>query len=444
MDNEELKIASEKYNLIFQTKLLVLYCKNRILGLDQYLKKDYFISDSLQFLFEDINLLKSKLLNPTAEILFKRAEDSGNFLNWTNKSLEIFLNFIDLLNTNVDFSDEKLILDNITSFIYSRELASLLNKKSDDIYSGNYDSLISELQETKPNILPDKNSYGFDLTVELFNDDAEKIDTGEMFVDDLLGGLRRKELTLLMAFTNVGKSVFTIWLSSLLIKKGYRVLLINLEMSLSEVYKRLFLTLLNDDVEFSYADFVPTNLEYKLSLYKEIKDKYDSYIKIAESDDNDFSVSSLNTLLQNNLFKPDVVMVDHLDLLKSRLPIGTDPAFIRYSYKDTVETLRYYAKKYNVSIFSPVQVNRMGGGKKTIIDLTMVSEDLNRVRTADTIWSLSENPEQILQSIKRIASIKSRRSSNRNTVLVKFDPLKLRFTFSSTMVSSQEIVSDDD
>ena len=116
-----------------------------------------------------------------------------------------------------------------------------------------------------PDILKDALSVGFDdsIGMDYFSDVEErylsylqKIDKIPFQLDILnkitKGGVERKTLNLVMAGTNVGKSIFLVNMASQYVQLGYNVLYISLEMSEKVVGKRIDANMLDvslDDFE---------------------------------------------------------------------------------------------------------------------------------------------------------------------------------------------------
>ena len=99
--------------------------------------------------------------------------------------------------------------------------------------------LINELQEIAPSKKKDID--------EIVNDTVETLKTGSNIIpfgykplDNIAGGMTRKEITVIGGRPGHGKTTLTTNLTLSLLKQGYKVMLFNREMSNSEMMKKFF------------------------------------------------------------------------------------------------------------------------------------------------------------------------------------------------------------
>lgn len=206
------------------------------------------------------------------------------------------------------------------------------------------------------------------------------------------GGIPSKTLNVVLAGTNVGKSLFMCHCAAANLAKGYDVLYITLEMSEQEIAKRIEQNLLNVTTDDLLA--LPKDVyEKKVNRLKDnVKGKL--IIKeypTASAGSNHFR-HLLNELKIKKKFKPTIVYVDYLNIcVSSRLKFGG--AVNSYSYvKAIAEELRGLGVECDVPIFTATQTNR-SGFTSSDVGLEDTSESFGLPQTADFMFALISSEE---------------------------------------------------
>ena len=213
------------------------------------------------------------------------------------------------------------------------------------------------------------------------------------------GGLSPKTLTVILAGTNVGKSLVMCHFASAALAQGYNVLYITLEMAEEKIASRIDANLLN----------IPLNTLMGLS-----KDIYDKKIerlkervkgKLIIKEYPPASVNAnhfkhlLNELHLKKQFKPDIIFVDYINLCtSSRIKPGNSAGMYAY-VKAIAEELRGIAVEQRVPLVSATQTNR-SGYTNTDPGLEDTSESFGLPATADLMFALV-SPEE-LESLNQI------------------------------------------
>ena len=229
---------------------------------------------------------------------------------------------IELEEKEVDQSTFQYALDEIESHAKKRAIRNAIESSIDILHEEKYSTIESYIREALRVQLD--NSLGlsyFDDPEERINEANESIEvvpTGIQAIDELIGGLKRKELGILAGESGLGKSNSLINITYRLAEKGYNVVYITLELSPEQVASRL------DGMITGY----PVNevLEHPETVTKDlsqIKDQYGSVdIKYmpAESTTSDVMAYLLEYQIQNGYY-PDGIIVDYLD------EMGTEKTF---------------------------------------------------------------------------------------------------------------------
>ncbi len=201
------------------------------------------------------------------------------------------------------------------------------------------------------------------------------------------GGLPNKTLTIGLAGTGVGKSLFMCHVASSVLLQGKNVLYITMEMSEEKIAERIDANLL--DVNIRDLSELPRHLfETKVS---KVAAKTQGTLIIKEyptaSAHSGHFKSLLNDLALKKSFRPDIIFIDYLNICASaryRGAVGVNS----YSYiKAIAEELRGLAVEAQVPIVSATQTTRSGYSSSDV-DITDTSESFGLPATADLMFAL--------------------------------------------------------
>jgi replicative DNA helicase len=201
------------------------------------------------------------------------------------------------------------------------------------------------------------------------------------------GGTPIKTLNIVMAGTGVGKSLFLCHHAANCLAQGMNVLYITCEMAEERIAERIDANLL--DITLDALRELPKEVyEKKMNTLKQtVKGK----IIIKEYPTSSASANHFRVLLDElNLkkkFKPDVIIIDYLNICaSSRMKHNGNVNSYMY-IKAIAEELRSLAVEYGVPIWSATQVNRVGFAS-TDIGLEDTSESFGLPATADFMFAL--------------------------------------------------------
>ena len=266
-----------------------------------------------------------------------------------------------------------------------------------------------------------------DLGLDYFNeidrhiDDLETkdetISTGWEWLDKKLDGGVLEQGRAIYVFageTNIGKSIFLGNVAQNIADQGKTVLLVSLEMS-----------------ELVYAKRVTTNLTQIpiRQLHKrtdDIRDAVDQYRKSNSKSRvivKEFPPSTITCRhlkgyikkLTDKGIKLDAIVVDYVNLLKS--DIGTN-SYERIKY--ATEELRALSYAFECPIITATQLNRSGYSEVNP-GLDTVGESYGLAATADAIFSIWREEEDIEMGIIKLGVMKNRFGENYGSVAMEID-----------------------
>ena len=402
-----------------------------------FLDKDYFLEHTDKLLYQQIESFITKYNNlPTKEALVIELDN-------TPLKDEEFENVSELITHLEGEKDEKSdlswLLETTEKFCQDK---AIYNAVVNSI------KILDEPEKSKddkgaiPELLTDALSVSFDPHVGhdylLDSDDRydfyhrveKKIPFDLDYFNKITGGgLSSKTLNVALAGTGVGKSLFMCHVASGALSQGNNVLYITLEMAEERIAERIDANLLNIRLD-DLASLPKQMYEKKIqSLLNTVKGRL--IIKeypTAAASTNHFR-ALLNELNLKRNFKPDMILVDYINICSSSR-IRPGQYTNSYSYiKSIAEELRGLAVEFDVPIVSATQTNR-AGFQNTDVGLEDTSESFGLPATADFMFALitNENLEEAGQLlIKQLKNRYSDPTSNKK-FLVGVDRAKMRLT----------------
>jgi hypothetical protein len=217
--------------------------------------------------------------------------------------------------------------------------------------------------------------------------------------------------------------------SSGALSQGHNVLYITLEMSEERIAERIDANLLNIKLD----DLVRLPKKMYEKKIEDLKSTVKGRLIIKEyptaaASTNHFR-SLLNELNLKRNFKPDMILVDYINICSSSR-IRPGQYVNSYSYiKSIAEELRGLAVEFDVPILSATQTNR-AGFQNTDVGLEDTSESFGLPATADFMFAIisNENLEEAGQIlIKQLKNRYSDLTSNKK-FLVGVDRAKMRLS----------------
>jgi len=237
---------------------------------------------------------------------------------------------------------------------------------------------------------------GFD---ERMNQQArECLPTGWDSVNDLMdGGLAGGELGVVVAPAGIGKSWTLQAIGAHAVKQGKTVIHYTLELNAQYVGLR-YDTIVSGQ---------PTgNLQYYKEEVLKAIGKLKGNLIIKYYPTRTASVNTITAHLQQcelQGIKPDMVIVDYADIMKSTSNFTEKRHQIGHVY----EELRGMAGEFDIPVWTASQANR-SSLEEDVIGADKVSEDYSKVMTADFVMSMSRKVEDKIANTGRFHVIKNR------------------------------------
>lgn len=310
--------------------------------------------------------------------------------------------------------DKDWVLDNTESY-YKQQSCHIAVLNSIGILEGENKKLSAD---AIPGILEDALNIHFDTDIghDYFDDALSRFDyyhRTDVKIPFLLnamnnitnGGAVKKSLIVPVAPTGVGKSFFMTAWSSYLIKLGYNVLYVTLELAEEKIGERIDANLM--DIAINDLDTIPKDVF--TNKINALRTSHLGKLKIKEYPSNGFTANKLKALLgelkSKISFVPDIIMIDYLNLVSPAVAINGSDTY--NSLKNSARELRSVAMELDVIVVAPTQTNREAIGASDY-SLTEMSESMGIAHYADFIFGMIETEELANNSQMRIKQLKNR------------------------------------
>jgi replicative DNA helicase len=362
-----------------------------------FLKSEYFGERSEKILFEEINDFVDKYKNPPTkpalEIEIDKRKDLSEIEH--KKVLELLSSLED---SKVEYD---WLVDTVEKFC-----------KDKAVYNAVVDSIKvidgkdkNRTQESIPSILSDALSVSFDSHVghdyieqsesryDFYHKKEKKIEFDLDYFNKITkGGLPTKTLNIALAGTGVGKSLFMCHVAASTLMQGKNVLYITLEMAEERIAERIDANLMNISIDDLHS--LPKKMF--TDKIKKISKKTMGKLVIKEYPTASAHCGHFRSLVKElaikKSFKPDIILIDYLNICASSRFKGNANVGSYFYIKSIAEELRGFAVETNVPIMSATQTTR-SAYTSTDVGLEDTSESFGLPATADLMFALISTEE---------------------------------------------------
>lgn len=389
-----------------------------------------------------------KKLAPAVKFMMNFAEEHNGLPNKQILNTQTNLDF-EILDIND--SHKEWFLDSIEDFCKSKAIEKAILKGAEMLDEGKYGDIEKMIKDA---VLI---SLQRDLGTDYFADPKARLEklkemngtvsTGWKTVDQVAYQIGFGELILFTAISGGGKSVAMQNATVNFALQGFNVIYYTFELSEELTAKRLDAMCTGISNINIFKDIDNVDLKVK-NISKNSGNIHIKYMP-SGSTPNDIKAHLREFTIQKG-FKPDVIIVDYLDLLhpnQSRVDVGN------FFVKDKLvaEALRSLAspKEFNLICISASQVNR-GGYTETIPGMENMAGGMSKAHTADLIIHIHNTAQLRERGEIEYQFIKTRNSGGvGSTLTMAYDTETLRITdmqssSSGSSSSSSSSTSSDD
>jgi replicative DNA helicase len=322
---------------------------------------------------------------------------------------------------NLDAStvqNTEFIVDCVEKFARRESMKQAITKSVDLMRDGRFDEIEKEVKDAL--LVARSQDFGQDYFVDtearwerlLSVSDDDYIKTCLPSLDRGLngGGLRKKELAMVVAPPGVGKSLYLANQAVKCLIENLKVVYISLEMSEDRVGQRID----------SISTLIPQKLlgqerEQKMlrQRHKIFQDRFPkANLRIKEFPTGMANVNTirayLNQLKSYEDFVPDVLVIDYMELLR---PVREGMS--EYEAQQRIaEELRGIGVEQDMLIWTATQTNRAGRGARLITD-EHLGDSYGKFRVVDLAISLNQDEEEFDEGMMRTYVMKARNGKAR-------------------------------
>ena len=387
-----------KYGTSFQSKIItsLIVDTKFIKTIGDILEVSYFDSDSNKFLVKSIiDYFKKYKSPPTMEALKVVIDDVENDVLKTS--------IVDSLRgawQHRESPDLEFVKEKTLEFCKNQVIKSAIMESVELLDNQKYDEIKGVIDNAmKAGVERDiGHDYITGLEERLTQQSRNTLPTQWDSVNELMdGGLAGGELGVIVAPAGIGKSWTLQALGAHAVKQGKTVIHYTLELNAQYVGLR-YDTIVSGQ---------PTgNLQYYKDEVQNKISKLKGELIIKYYPTRTASVNTLAAHLQQcemQGLKPDMVIVDYADIMKSTSNFTEKRHQIGHVY----EELRGMAGEFDIPLWTASQANR-SSLEEDVIGADKVSEDYSKVMTADFVMSMSRKVEDKIANTGRFHVIKNR------------------------------------
>jgi replicative DNA helicase len=410
------------YGPSFQIKVIsaLLTHKEFLLNIQDVLDDEYFDSQSQKWIIKEILKYYQKYHTcPSMDVLKVELKKIDNEV--------LQLSIKEQLREAYKASDEdlKYVEEEFSSFCKNQQLKKALLTSVDFLNNGDYDSIRS-LIDNALKAGGDKNlghEYNKDTESRYREDHRTIVPTPWKEINELLqGGLGNGDFGLIFGNPGGGKSWSLVALGGYAVKLGYNVLHYTLELGSDYVGRRYDAFFTNISVQ---------NITKHKDQIEQIVTSLDGQLIIKEFPTGKATISTIESHIQKCIdldFKPDLIIIDYVDLLRSKRKSGERKDEIDDIYIST----KGLARELNLPIWSVSQVNR-AGAKDNIIEGDKAAGSYDKMMVTDVAISLSRKKEDKVNGTGRLHIMKNRYGIDGLSYYMKADTSTGHFQIMSQM-----------
>ena len=400
-----------QYGPVFQVKVLgaLLTQRQFLINIIDSLDSDYFESSAHKWVVEYIQKYFGEYhTTPTVETMSIEAKKIDNEI--------LKISVVESLKEAYKLSDQsdlEWVEAEFSSFCRNQQVKTAILNSVQLLEMNDFDSIL-QLISKAVRAGEDKTiglDYNLDIEARYREDDRNTIPFPWPTFNELTqGGYGKGDLVLMFGNPGGGKSWAITAMGAYAAALGYNVVHYSLELGEGYVGKRY-------DAIFSGIDVDKLHLHRKEvdEIVKKVKGK----VIIKEYPPKRASFDTIEAHLQQmehqNDFKPDMVIIDYLDYMRTRSRKDR-----KEEIDDVYVAAKAFAKERGVPLISPSQANR-GAAKSDIIEGDNAAGSYEKIMIGDIIISLARKRKDKIEGTGRFHIMKNRYGADGMTFKTKIN-----------------------
>jgi replicative DNA helicase len=399
-----------QYGIGFQIKVLsaLLTDKKFLVNINDILSDDYFDNSAHKWIVkETLKYFYKYHSTPTLEVLkteLKKIDNEVLQVSVKEQLREAYQSAED---------DLEYIEEEFSNFCKNQQLKKALLNSVDLLKAGDYDSIRGMIDNALKAGQDKAIGHEYNKDVESRYRDNHRLTVPTpwpILNESLQGGLGGGDFGLIFGNPGGGKSWALVALGGTAIKLGYNVVHYTLELGEDYVgrrYDAFFTNISVSDIGNHKAQIEKATAELPGNLI------------IREYSPGQATISTIESHIEKCKslgFKPDLVIIDYVDLLSSKRRSVDKKQEIDDIYIST----KGLAKQLNLPVWSVSQVNR-SGAKDNIIEGDKAAGSYDKMMVTDFALSLSRKKEDKVNNTGRFHVMKNRYGGDGMTYLASVD-----------------------
>lgn len=400
---------------------------------------DYFELKYLRFLAEKYFAYSKKYkVFPTLPMLVTIIRDD---LKTGSDALlrDQIIDYLTKVRANPMTNDMQFAKEKALDFCRKQALKQALETAVDQMQAEKYESIVETIKRavtvgTTPAVGHD---FFNELDARFTKLKRDTIPTGipELDHKDILnGGSGKGELLCVVGGSGAGKSHFLTMIGANALKDGRNVLHYTFELSETAVGIRYDSNL----CEIDASDVLDSK--------DNVKSSYESMnlgrLFIKEYPTNTASIFTIRAHIERlelKGFKPDVIVIDYADIMRSTRQFDS----LRHELKLVYEELRGLAMELKIPIWTASQSNKEGANAE-VIDMTNMSEAYGKAMICDFIVSISRKTHEKSTGWGRLYVAKNRAGRDGLLFPVQINTARSKFTINGSALLPEEASAQSD
>ena len=399
-----------QYGIGFQIKVLsaLLTDKKFLLDINDVLSDDYFDNSAHKWIVnETLKYFTKYHTTPTLEVLKTELKKIDN------EVLQVSVK--EQLREAYQSADDDLeyIEEEFSNFCKNQQLKKALLSSVDLLKAGDYDS-IRGMIDNALKAGQDKalgHEYNKDVESRYRENHRLVVPTPWPILNESLqGGLGGGDFGLIFGNPGGGKSWALVALGGTAVKLGYNVVHYTLELGEDYVGRRY---------DAFFTNISVSDIGNHKTKIEQMTAELPGNLIIREYSPGQATISTIESHIQKCVssgFKPDLVIIDYVDLLSSKRRTIDKKQEIDDIYIST----KGLAKQLNLPVWSVSQVNR-SGAKDNVIEGDKAAGSYDKMMVTDFALSLSRKKEDKVNNTGRFHIMKNRYGGDGMTYLASVD-----------------------
>ena len=416
-----------QYGHEFQIKVLssLLTHKEFLVNIHDIISEEYFENQAQKWAIKEVLRYYDKYhTTPSLDIL------KVELLKIDNEVLQLSIKEQLKLAYVTSDDDLEYVQEEFTNFCKNQQLKKALMSSVDLLKAGDFDG-IRFIVDNALKAGQDKNighEYIKDIEERYRENSRETVPTPWPKINQLLqGGLGNGDFGLIFGNPGGGKSWSLVSLGGHAVRLGYNVLHYTLELGEEYVGKRY-------DAFFTK---IPVNkIDSHRDQVEELIPQLPGKLIIKEYPTGRASVSTIESHIAKSTsmgVKPDLVIIDYVDLLSSRKTNRERKDEIDDIYTST----KGLARQLDIPIWSVSQVNR-AGANDNVIQGDKAAGSYDKIMITDFCMSLSRKKEDKVNNTGRFHLMKNRYGMDGITFGIEADTSTGHFTIKDEYIEGEE------